>query len=125
MSWDETFLFLLQIFNSFTKGNCECFPSCLSTQNRESCLQPGEHDLQIEHICTKTYHIRKRGKLFQVCFKSKVIFSEKNWRQRIPKKTTDKESVLGVHGVSAKEIMIVLLISNKGPEARSGHSSTV
>lgn len=50
---------------------------------------------------------------------------KKNWRRRIPKKTTDEESVLGVHCVGEKEIMTVLLISNKGPEARSGHSSTV
>lgn len=127
MPWDETFLYLLQIFTSFTKGNW--FPRCLSTQIRESYLQSGKHDLQIEHICPKSHHIRKRGKLFQVCFKSKAIFcggkKKKNWRRRIPKKTTGEESVLGVHCVGEKEIMTVLLISNKRPEARSGHSSTV
>ena len=42
----------------------------LSTENQENWLQSREHDLQVQHIFTKSYCIR-RSELFQMCFDRK------------------------------------------------------
>lgn len=70
--WDGRLLFSLQTFTSFAERNYERFSRCLSTENKETWLQPRERDLQIEHSCPKISQIRKRGKLFQACLKSKA-----------------------------------------------------